>query len=101
MISNKTKGNYWGAAYATFKMVDTPGYFVHQWNVRLKDVIPTNYWILIFEFATLSSHFLKSPSSLNGVDSSCRKARAQEHLLWGCMVIDSSRLHPTPLLSLL
>jgi hypothetical protein len=43
MISNKTKGNYWGAAYATFKMVDTPGYFVHQWNVRLKDVIPTNY----------------------------------------------------------
>jgi hypothetical protein len=43
MIPDKTKGNYWGAAYATFKLVDTPGYFVHQWNVRLKDVIPTNY----------------------------------------------------------
>ncbi|KAG5787914.1 hypothetical protein H9Q69_013028 [Fusarium xylarioides] len=48
ILTTLAYGNYWGAAYATFKMVDTPGYFVHQWNVRLKDVIPTNYWVLIF-----------------------------------------------------
>ncbi|KAF4498678.1 polyketide synthase [Fusarium agapanthi] len=43
ILTTLAYGNYWGAAYATFKMVDTPGYFVHQWNVCLKDVIPTNY----------------------------------------------------------
>jgi hypothetical protein len=29
--------------YAEIRLIDTPGYFVHQWNVRLKDMIPTTY----------------------------------------------------------
>lgn len=24
-------------------MIDTPGYFVHQWDIRLRDLIPTSY----------------------------------------------------------
>lgn len=24
-------------------MVETPGYFVHTWNVRVKDMLPTQY----------------------------------------------------------
>lgn len=36
-------GCFWGAMYAEIRLIDTPGYFVHQWNVRLKDMIPTTY----------------------------------------------------------
>lgn len=24
-------------------MIETPGYFVHQWDLRLRDLIPTSY----------------------------------------------------------
>ncbi|KAI0024628.1 hypothetical protein F4780DRAFT_795152 [Xylariomycetidae sp. FL0641] len=41
-------GCYWGAAYCTFALVETPGYFVHTWNVRLKDTIPTQYYVFVF-----------------------------------------------------
>ncbi|KAE8342431.1 hypothetical protein BDV24DRAFT_150357 [Aspergillus arachidicola] len=41
-------GCYWGPAYTAFAMVKMPGYFVHQWDVRLRDFIPTNYYVFIF-----------------------------------------------------
>ncbi|GAB1319644.1 hypothetical protein MFIFM68171_09854 [Madurella fahalii] len=41
-------GCFWGAVNSTFAMIDTPGYFVHQWDIRLRDLIPTSYHILIF-----------------------------------------------------
>ncbi|KAL2835137.1 hypothetical protein BDW59DRAFT_4010 [Aspergillus cavernicola] len=36
-------GCFWGATYCTLALIETPGYFVHTWNVRLRDVIPTQY----------------------------------------------------------
>ncbi|RYP79655.1 hypothetical protein DL770_006575 [Monosporascus sp. CRB-9-2] len=41
-------GNFWGAAYSTFRMIETPGYFVHQWDLRYRDLIPTAYYVFIF-----------------------------------------------------
>lgn len=26
-----------------FKIIEVPGFFVHQWDVLLRDVIPMNY----------------------------------------------------------
>ncbi|KAK6700744.1 hypothetical protein SNK04_010681 [Fusarium graminearum] len=82
-------GNYWGAAYATFKMVDTPGYFVHQWNVRLKDVIPTNYWILIFGVCySFVLPFLKIAILVEWCRLFVPKGtRTKSIFWWGCMVI--------------
>ncbi|KAI9373557.1 hypothetical protein BJX61DRAFT_502193 [Aspergillus egyptiacus] len=41
-------GCFWGATYCTLALIKVPGYFVHTWNVRLRDVIPTQYYVLIF-----------------------------------------------------
>ncbi|KIA75374.1 hypothetical protein HK57_00157 [Aspergillus ustus] len=41
-------GFFWGATYALLVFIETPGYFVHTWNVRLRDVIPIQYYVLIF-----------------------------------------------------
>ncbi|KAL6231690.1 hypothetical protein BDW75DRAFT_243684 [Aspergillus navahoensis] len=34
---------FWGATYSLFALINVPGYFVHTWNVRLRDVTDTNY----------------------------------------------------------
>ncbi|KAL5338238.1 hypothetical protein BJX70DRAFT_215430 [Aspergillus crustosus] len=39
---------FWGATYCTLALIKTPGYFVHTWNVRLRDVTPTQYYVLMF-----------------------------------------------------
>lgn len=41
-------GCFWGTLYPSYAMIETCGYFVHQWNVRLGNMIPTTYWILVF-----------------------------------------------------
>ncbi|PGH16758.1 hypothetical protein AJ80_05073 [Polytolypa hystricis UAMH7299] len=41
-------GNFAGCAYATLSLRVTPGYFVHQWNVYMRDLIPTLYDVFIF-----------------------------------------------------
>ncbi|KAL2843707.1 hypothetical protein BJY01DRAFT_248482 [Aspergillus pseudoustus] len=41
-------GFFWGATYALLVFIETPGYFVHTWNVRLRDVIQIQYYVLIF-----------------------------------------------------
>ncbi|KAL2174431.1 uncharacterized protein P884DRAFT_314774 [Thermothelomyces heterothallicus CBS 202.75] len=41
-------GAFCGAVNSTFAFVDTPGYFVHQWDIRLRDLIPTSYHVLVF-----------------------------------------------------
>lgn len=42
-LTIQPQGCYWGPTYTAFAMVKIPGYFVHQWNVRLRDIMPTNY----------------------------------------------------------
>ncbi|KAL4983731.1 hypothetical protein BDW68DRAFT_168277 [Aspergillus falconensis] len=41
-------GCFWGATYSLLALIKVPGYFVHTWNVRLRDVTDTNYWVFIF-----------------------------------------------------
>ncbi|PGG99347.1 hypothetical protein AJ80_09385 [Polytolypa hystricis UAMH7299] len=41
-------GLFWGCAWPTFELLKKPGYFVHQWDIRLRDLIPITYWIFIF-----------------------------------------------------
>ncbi|KAI0133844.1 hypothetical protein BJ170DRAFT_176810 [Xylariales sp. AK1849] len=40
-------GVFWGCAWASFSMIYTPGYFVHQWDVRLRDTIPMTYLVFV------------------------------------------------------
>ncbi|PNP85076.1 hypothetical protein FNYG_01601 [Fusarium nygamai] len=89
ILTTLAYGNYWGAAYATFKMVDTPGYFVHQWNVRLKDVIPTNYWVLIFGVCySFVLPFLKIAILVEWCRLFVPKGtRTKSIFWWGCMAI--------------
>ncbi|KAH9906806.1 hypothetical protein F4778DRAFT_800778 [Xylariomycetidae sp. FL2044] len=41
-------GAYWGTAYAGYGMIYTPGYYVHQWNLRNADLVRPLYLILIY-----------------------------------------------------
>ncbi|OJJ95732.1 hypothetical protein ASPACDRAFT_126540 [Aspergillus aculeatus ATCC 16872] len=41
-------GSYWGTAYAGYEMIQTPGYFVHQWNLHMGDLVRPLYLILIY-----------------------------------------------------
>ncbi|KAF4835455.1 hypothetical protein CGCSCA4_v012628 [Colletotrichum siamense] len=41
-------GAYWGTAYAAYGMIWTPGYYVHTWNLRNKDLIQPLYLILVY-----------------------------------------------------
>ncbi|KAK7221937.1 hypothetical protein V2G26_009940 [Clonostachys chloroleuca] len=41
-------GAFWGCSYAMFKIIEVPGFFVHQWDVLLRDVIPMNYNVYIY-----------------------------------------------------
>ncbi|RAH46719.1 uncharacterized protein BO95DRAFT_431040 [Aspergillus brunneoviolaceus CBS 621.78] len=41
-------GSYWGTAYAGYEMIHTPGYFVHQWNLHMGDLVRPLYLILIY-----------------------------------------------------
>jgi hypothetical protein len=37
------QGNFIVFAYCAGKLMETPGYFVHQWDVRLGDLITVGY----------------------------------------------------------
>ncbi|KAL4733377.1 hypothetical protein BDV11DRAFT_175760 [Aspergillus similis] len=39
---------FWGATYSLLALIKVPGYFVHTWNVRLRDMTNTNYWVFTF-----------------------------------------------------
>lgn len=36
-------GVYVGQAYYCYALIETPGYYVHQWNLKLGQLIPTSY----------------------------------------------------------
>ncbi|GAB1192743.1 hypothetical protein APSETT444_001939 [Aspergillus pseudonomiae] len=38
-----TTGAYWGTAYAAYGMIYTPGYYVHTWDLRNRDLIRPLY----------------------------------------------------------
>ncbi|KAI5247030.1 hypothetical protein E4T42_06126 [Aureobasidium subglaciale] len=42
------QGAYWCTAYAGYKMIFYPGYYVHQWNLRNGDLVEPFYLILIY-----------------------------------------------------
>ncbi|PYH41044.1 uncharacterized protein BP01DRAFT_306909 [Aspergillus saccharolyticus JOP 1030-1] len=41
-------GSYWGTAYAGYEMIHIPGYFVHQWNLHMGDLVRPLYLILVY-----------------------------------------------------
>lgn len=40
-------GVYVGQAYACYALIETPGYFVHQWNLKLGDLVSTSFNVLL------------------------------------------------------
>ncbi|PLN82690.1 hypothetical protein BDW42DRAFT_166408 [Aspergillus taichungensis] len=82
-------GCYWGAIYATFRFIEYPGYFVHQWNVRLKDMIPTTYYIFLFGvFYSIVLPLVKVAILTEWCRMFApRGHRSEGFFWWGCMAI--------------
>ena len=101
-----TQGCFWGAIYAEICLIKTPGYFVHQWNIRLKDLTPTRYVSLFYKLSEVMKLTWVKYSFLFGVFYSivlpllkvtiltewCRMFaprgyRSEGYFWWGCVVV--------------
>ncbi|KAK1254816.1 hypothetical protein MKX08_008811 [Trichoderma sp. CBMAI-0020] len=89
-------GCYWGAIIPTLEMLKYPGYLVHAWNVRLKDVIPTTYktdvphmqWVFIFGvFYSLVLPLLKVAIMIEWVRLFVPSSKTKSFFFWGAAVI--------------
>ncbi|KAL2016751.1 hypothetical protein VTK56DRAFT_3099 [Thermocarpiscus australiensis] len=82
-------GCFWGALNSTFAFIDTPGYFVHQWDIRLRDLMPTSYNILVFG---VCYSFVLPLLKVAILIDWCRMfvphgSRTKNAFWWGCVVI--------------
>ncbi|CAJ2512966.1 Uu.00g010850.m01.CDS01 [Anthostomella pinea] len=41
-------GNYWGCAWASYSLVYSPGYYVHNWDLVLGNTILRYYYVFVF-----------------------------------------------------
>ncbi|KAF3077642.1 hypothetical protein CFAM422_000185 [Trichoderma lentiforme] len=81
-------GCYWGAMIPTFEMLKHPGYLVHAWNVRLKDVIPTTYWVFLFGvFYSLVLPLLKVAIMVEWVRLFVPTSKTKSFFFWGAVII--------------
>ncbi|KAB8265105.1 hypothetical protein BDV32DRAFT_134950 [Aspergillus pseudonomiae] len=81
-------GCYWGPGYTAFAMVRKPGYFVHQWDVRCRDFILTNYYVFVFG---VCYSFVLPLLKIAILVEWCRLLapqglRSRTAFWWGCMV---------------
>ncbi|RMJ10260.1 hypothetical protein CDV36_010106 [Fusarium kuroshium] len=82
-------GCFWGSMWACFKMVETPGFFVNQWNVRLRDIIPMTYYVFIFGvFYSFVLPFLKIAILVEWCRVFVpRGTRTKSAFWWGCVIV--------------
>ncbi|KAJ9143510.1 Integral membrane protein PTH11 [Pleurostoma richardsiae] len=81
-------GAYWGTAYAGYGMIYTPGYYVHQWNLRNGDLIRPLYLILIYGCSySAVLPLLKTAILLDWCRIFVAADRFKNFFWWGCMFI--------------
>ncbi|RKU43781.1 hypothetical protein DL546_004585 [Coniochaeta pulveracea] len=81
-------GAYWGTAYAGYGMIYTPGYFVHQWNMRNGDLIRPLYLILVYGCSySAVLPLLKTAILLDWCRIFVTGGRTKSFFWWGCMFI--------------
>ncbi|KAH8423611.1 uncharacterized protein LDX57_001371 [Aspergillus melleus] len=82
-------GCFWGAIWATFAMVKTPGYFVHQWNIRLRDTDDVNYYVLVFGVCySIVLPTLKIAILVEWCRMFAPRGRQSEgYFWWGCAIV--------------
>ncbi|KAI2641464.1 hypothetical protein GGS26DRAFT_4788 [Hypomontagnella submonticulosa] len=82
-------GNFWGAEYATLRMIDKPGYFVHQWDLRIGALIPTAYYVLVFGVCySVVLPLLKCAILVEWCRMFVPKGnRNRSPFYWGCVII--------------
>ncbi|UPK96014.1 hypothetical protein LCI18_006949 [Fusarium solani-melongenae] len=70
-------------------MVETPGFFVNQWNVRLRDIIPMTYYVFIFGvFYSFVLPFLKIAILVEWCRVFVpRGTRTKSAFWWGCVIV--------------
>ncbi|KAB5531373.1 hypothetical protein GE09DRAFT_1252038 [Coniochaeta sp. 2T2.1] len=79
-------GAYWGTAYAGYGMIYTPGYFVHQWNLRNGDLIRPLYLVLIYGCSySAVLPLLKTAILLDWCRIFVATDRYKSFFWWGCM----------------
>ncbi|KAE8391182.1 hypothetical protein BDV23DRAFT_171776 [Aspergillus alliaceus] len=81
-------GAYCGTAYAAYGMISTPGYYVHTWDLRNKDLIRPLY--LIFVYGCCYSAVLPLIKTAILMDW-CRVFvmvdRPKSFFWWGCTIV--------------
>ncbi|OQE07488.1 hypothetical protein PENVUL_c013G07687 [Penicillium vulpinum] len=82
-------GCFWGALYAEIGLISTPGYFVHQWNIRLKDMILIQYYVFLFGvFYTIVLPLLKVTIMIGCCRLFApRGHRSEGYFWWGCVIV--------------
>ncbi|UKZ46291.1 hypothetical protein TrVGV298_000492 [Trichoderma virens] len=81
-------GCYWGAIISSFKMLKYPGYLVHAWNVRLIDVVPTTYWVLVYGvFYSIVLPLLKVAIMIEWVRLFVPTTKSKSPFFWGAVLI--------------
>ncbi|KAF7631423.1 hypothetical protein F9C07_2276778 [Aspergillus flavus] len=81
-------GAYWGTAYAAYGMIYTPGYYVHTWDLRNRDLIRPLYLILVYGCcysATLP--LIKTAILLDWCRVFVSVNRSRSFFWWGCMAV--------------
>lgn len=82
-------GCFWGCVWSMFGVLKTPGYFVHQYEVRLGDLIPMTYYIFVMGniyvvvLALLKVAMLSEWSRILVP----RNNRTSSVFWWGCMIM--------------
>ncbi|KAL4806196.1 hypothetical protein BDV18DRAFT_124092 [Aspergillus unguis] len=81
-------GAYWGAAYAGYALIYSPGYYVHTWNLHNKDLIRPLYLILIYGccYSTVLP-LIKSAILLDWCRVFVPNQRTKDGFWWGCMAV--------------
>ncbi|RDW70456.1 uncharacterized protein DSM5745_07967 [Aspergillus mulundensis] len=81
-------GAYWGTAYAGYALIDTPGYYVHTWNLHNKDLIRPLYLILVYGccYSTVLP-LIKTAILLDWIRIFVPIDRTRSIFWWGCISV--------------
>ncbi|KAK3368462.1 hypothetical protein B0H63DRAFT_441713 [Podospora didyma] len=84
-------GVFCGAAWSAFSIIDTPGYYVHMWEVRLKTLIPMTYLIFVMGNTYVVVLMLLKVAMLAEWARIlvARASRTSSVFWWSCMVMIS------------
>ncbi|KPM43161.1 hypothetical protein AK830_g3392 [Neonectria ditissima] len=79
---------YWGQTYCSYALLETPGYFVHQWNLKFGQLVSTSYNVLLIgSFYQTVLPLLKTAILIEWCRIFTPTNRLKSPFWWGCASI--------------